>query len=102
MRGDDLSAVIDEYKKTGDVSILETALGYDPKSLAGKDIYMVKLKDPKVVMPTGNEGGANSLWRPGGLTDPGGKREAVLDNISINHNNDINKMMTDFGAERIQ
>ncbi|RZA07761.1 MAG: hypothetical protein EOO68_02955 [Moraxellaceae bacterium] len=63
---------------------------------------MVKLKDPKVVMPTGNEGGANSLWRPGGLTDPGGKREAILDNIEINHNNDINKMMTDFGAERIQ
>jgi hypothetical protein len=62
---------------------------------------MVTLKDPKVVMPTGNEGGANSLRRSGGLTDPGGKREAVQDNISINRNNDINKMMTDFGAERI-
>lgn len=45
-------------------------LGADPGSLVGKDIYMMNLDNPKVLMPTGNEGGVNSLWRPGGLTIP--------------------------------
>ena len=88
MAGSDLRSVVAKYQSTGDVSVLETALGYDPGYLVGKDIYMLNLDKPKVVMPTGNEGGANSLWRPGGLTYPGGMREAVLDNIPIFHGND--------------
>lgn len=88
MAGSDLRSVVTKYQATGDVTILEKALGYDPGYLAGKDIYMLELDNPKVVMPTGNEGGANSLWRPGGLTYPGGMREGVLDNVPIFHGND--------------
>ncbi len=102
MAKSDLNTVVAEYKKTGDVSVLESALGYDPGSLVGKDIYMMNLDNPKVLMPTGNEGGVNSLWRPGGLTHPGGMREAVLDNVPISHGNDINALMTTRDVVRIQ
>ena len=87
MAGSDLRSVVAKYQSTGDVSILETALGYDLGYLIGKNIYMLPLDNQKVVMPTDNEGGANSLWRPGGLTYPGGMREAVLDNVPIFHGN---------------
>lgn len=89
MAGSDLDSVVNEFKVSGDSSVLENALGYKPGELAGKDIYMLKLENPNVIMPTGNEGGANSLWRPGGLTYPGGMREAVLDNVPIYHGNDV-------------
>ena len=102
MADSDLSSVVAQYKKTGDVSVLETALGYDPGSLAGKEIYMLKVENPKVIMPTGNEGGVNSLWRPGGLTYPGGMREAVLDNVPITHGNDINVLKSAHDVVRIQ
>jgi uncharacterized Zn-binding protein involved in type VI secretion len=102
MAKSDLDAVVAEYSKTGDASVLESALGYDPGSLAGKEIYMMNLENPKVLMPTGNEGGVNSLWRPGGLTHPGGMREAVLDNVPIPHGNDINVLMSTQDVVRIQ
>ncbi|EQM71299.1 PAAR domain-containing protein [Pseudomonas solani] len=102
MADSDLSSVVAQYKKTGDVSVLESALGYDPGSLAGKEIYMLKVENPKVLMPTGNEGGVNSLWRPGGLTHPGGMREAVLDNVAISHGNDINVLKSAHDVVRIQ
>lgn len=92
MAGSDLRSVVTKFQATGDVSILETALGYDSGYLVGKEIYMLNLDNPKVVMPTGNEAGANSLWRPGGLTYPGGMRESVLDNVSIFHGNDPNNI----------
>jgi hypothetical protein len=53
---------------------------------------MLNINKPNVVMPTGNEGGANSLWRPGGLTYPGGMKEAVLNNVPIYHGNNINNL----------
>jgi len=102
MAKSDLHGVVAEFKKTGDVSLLESALGYDPGSLAGKEIYMMDLSSPKVVMPTGNEYGANPLWRPGGLTHPGGMREAVMDNVGIPHNNDINFLLANPDVVRIQ
>lgn len=102
MADSDLGSVVAQYKKTGDVTVLESALGYDPGSLAGKEIYMMKLEAPKVIMPTGNEGGANSLWRPGGLTHPGGMREAVLDNVPIAHGNDVNVLKSAYDVVRIQ
>ncbi|NWA04939.1 PAAR domain-containing protein [Pseudomonas gingeri] len=102
MARSDLEGVVAQYQKTGDVSVLESALGYDPGSLAGKDIYMMNLDNPKVLMPTGNEGGVNSLWRPGGLTHPGGMREAVLDNVPISHGNDIDALMATRDVVRIQ
>ncbi|WP_256600693.1 MULTISPECIES: DUF6861 domain-containing protein [unclassified Pseudomonas] len=102
MQKNDLEQVIAEYKKANDLSILESALGYDPGSLANKDIYMLTLDRPTVLMPAGNEGGVNSLWRPGGLTFPGGMREAVLDNISIPHNNSIDSVISTQKVLKIQ
>jgi len=102
MAKSDLNGVVAEYQKAGDVSVLESALGYDPGSLVGKDIYMVSLDNPKVLMPSGNEGGVNSLWRPGGLTHPGGMREAVLDNVPISHGNDVNVLMSTHDVVKIQ
>jgi uncharacterized Zn-binding protein involved in type VI secretion len=88
MKKSDLAGKVTEFQKTGDVSVLESALGYDPGALAGKEIYVLHLEKPTVLMPSGNEGGANSLWRPAGYTYPAGMREAVLDNVSIQHGND--------------
>ena len=45
-----------ESRKTGNVSALESALGYDPGSLGGKDVYRLSLDNPKVLTPIGNEG----------------------------------------------
>ena len=39
-------------------------------------------------MPIGNENGANEFWLPGGNTS-GGYNEAVLDNMVITHNNNV-------------
>lgn len=102
MAKSDLASKVAEFQKTGDVSVLETALGYDPGALVGKEIYMLNLEKPTVLMPSGNEGGANSLWRPGGYTHPGGMREAVLDNVSIQHGNDVNVLMSSHDVVRIQ
>lgn len=89
MNKTDLDGVVAQYRATGDVAVLENALGYNPGSLKGKDVFMMTVRDPDVVMPSGNEGGANNLWRPGGLTDPGGMREGVLNNFPIIHGNDL-------------
>ncbi|WP_460951218.1 PAAR domain-containing protein [Pseudomonas marginalis] len=102
MAKSDLHGVVGEFKKTGDLGVLEKALGYDPGTFTGKEIYMMDLSNPKVVMPTGNERGANSLWRPGGVTHPGGMREAVLDNVGIPHGNDINVLLANPDVVRIQ
>lgn len=102
MAKSDLHGVVGEFKKTGDLSLLESALGYDPGSFTGKEIYMMDLNNPKVVMPSGNERGANPLWRPGGLTHPGGMREAVLDKVGIPHQNDINFLLANPDVVRIQ
>jgi hypothetical protein len=97
----DLDAVLMKYSESGDISVLEDALGYNPGSLAGKKIYMMHIDNPKVKIPSGNEGGANSLWRPGGLTHPGGQAEAVLDNIPINHNNSLSNLTSNFNVTEI-
>jgi hypothetical protein len=101
MAGSDLEGAMAKYQSTGDVSTLEHALGYQPGSLAGKKVYMLKIEEPSVLMPSGNEGGANLLWKPGGLTDPGGMKEAVLDNVSIKHNNDIGALMKDYNVVEV-
>ena len=102
MAKSDLHGVVGEFKKTGDISVLESALGYDPGTFAGKEIYMMNLDNPKVIMPTGNERGVNSLWRPGGRTYPGGMREAVMDNVGIPHGNDINILLANPDVVRLQ
>lgn len=102
MAKSDMEGAVAAYKKTGDVSVLESALGYEPGSLVGEKIYMVHLDAPKVLMPSGNEGGVNGLWRPGGVTHPGGMREAVLDKVPVFHGNDPDVVMATQNAVRIQ
>lgn len=102
MAKSDMAKTISEFRLTGDIAKLESALGYKPGALVGTDIYFLNVKAPRVIMPTGNERGVNMLWRPGGLTYPGGMREAVLDNISIPHGNDINFLMSTQDIVKIQ
>lgn len=94
MAKSDMAKTISEFRSTGNIAKLESALGFEPGALAGEDIYLLNIKAPNVLMPSGNERGANMLWRPGGLTYPGGMREAVLDNVSIPHDHDINFLMS--------
>ncbi|MFV3413549.1 PAAR domain-containing protein [Pseudomonas nitroreducens] len=101
MARSDMDAVVAKYRESGDVAVLEDALGYKKGDLVGKDIYRVNIDNPKVVMPSGNEGGANSLWRPGGVTYPGGNREAVLDNVPIAHGNDLSILSSTQDVTRI-
>lgn len=102
MAKSDMEGAVAAYQKTGDVSVLESALGYEPGSLVGQKIYRVNLDAPKVLMPSGNEGGVNALWRPGGVTHPGGMREAVLDKVPIYHGNDPDVVIATQNAVRIQ
>ncbi|MCD5973948.1 PAAR domain-containing protein [Pseudomonas quasicaspiana] len=102
MAKSDLHGAVAEFNKTGDVSVLESALGYKPGSLVGEEIYMLNLENPKVVMPSGNEGGVNEFWRPAGETYPGRMHEAVLDNVSIHHGKDINVLLNTQDVVRIQ
>jgi len=102
MAKSDLDRVFANFTRARDIEVLESALGYAPGSLIGKEIYMLNLEKPVVLMPSGNEGGVNSLWRPGGLTHPGGMREAVLDNVPIFHGNDIKVLMSTHDVVRIQ
>lgn len=102
MAKSDMAKTISEFKSTGDIAKLESALGYESGQLVGKDIYLLNLRSPNVLMPSGNERGVNALWRPGGLTYPGAMREAVLDNISIPHGNDINFLMSTQDMVKIQ
>lgn len=102
MAKSDLHAVVNMYRKTGDLSVIESALGYEPNFLSGMEIYMLTLEKPTVVMPSGNERGVNPLWRPGGLTYPGAMREAVLDNVPIIHANDIDLLNSTYDVVRIK
>lgn len=102
MANSDLHVVVNTYRKTGDLSVIESALGYEPNFLSGMEIYMLTLEKPTVVMPSGNEGGVNPLWRPGGLTYPGAMREAVLDNVPIIHANDIDLLNSTYDVVRIK
>ena len=65
----------------GDLRIVETKLGLNQGCLSGSDtmIFLVKPENIKNIrIPSGNEGGANGQWIPGGYTN-GGIAEAVMD-----------------------
>jgi hypothetical protein len=61
----------------GNVAALERSLGLNPGDL-GTNPMLVEIPKPlNLRMPSGNEVGANSFWRPGGYTS-GGVPEAVI------------------------
>ena len=91
----DIKKIVSKYKETGSIEFLEDALGYKRGALSGKDIYVLEIEKPKVKLPIGNEAGANEFWLPGGKNS-GGYNEAVLDNIVITHNNDIENLKNSF------
>lgn len=65
----------------GDLRKVEEMLGLDKNYLSGSDtmIMFIDKKDfTNLKMPSGNEGGANQHWIPGGVTS-GGVNEAVMD-----------------------
>lgn len=65
----------------GDMRVVERKLGLDSGTLtSGKTVALeIKPQDMKNLrVPSGNEGGANSHWIPGGYTS-GGVPEAVMD-----------------------
>jgi len=87
----DMQEIVNTYKSNLSIDYLEDALGYNPGALQNKTIYIYDVPSPSLKMPSGNEGGANNLWLPGGKTS-GGRSEAVLNNQSIQHNNSINNL----------
>ncbi|MBD8513419.1 hypothetical protein IFO68_12135 [Photobacterium sp. CAU 1568] len=71
--------VLSESK--GDLRIVEKKLGLDMGYLGDSDTMAVFIKPEEmknIRMPSGNEGGANGQWVPGGYTS-GGVPEAVMD-----------------------
>jgi hypothetical protein len=65
----------------GDLSIVEDGLGFDPGHLtSGRfEPVLIEAEDfNSIRIPSGNEGGANDRWLPGGFTS-GGQAEAVMD-----------------------
>jgi len=67
-------------ESNGNLRIIEERLGLDPNYLDGEDVMIVYIENPsshELRMPSGNEGGANDHWLPGGITS-GGVDEAVM------------------------
>ncbi len=65
----------------GDLRKVEQLLGLEKNYLSGSDtmiMYIDKKDFTNLRMPSGNEGGANQYWVPGGVTS-GGINEAVMD-----------------------
>jgi hypothetical protein len=65
----------------GNLRQIEQMLGLELNYLDGNDVMIVHIENPSahnLRMPTGNEGGANQYWLPGGKTS-GGINEAVMD-----------------------
>jgi hypothetical protein len=61
----------------GDIGKIEEALGYPKGSWDPDDIVIVEIPPTKgIKIPSGNERGANEMWKPGGVTS-GGVPEAV-------------------------
>ena len=96
-----MEKIIAEYQTAGkDRLILSERLGLDRAKLEGARIVYIRL-DPKngqykFGMPTGNEVGANDLWRPGGKTIGGG-REAVWEGSeTIKHDGSLEKLLKYF------
>ena len=64
----------------------EKLLGFDEGYLGDEPLYRLDVSSYTVAkkgigIPTGNEDGANELWRPGGKTYPGGLPEGVMKDI---------------------
>ncbi|WP_254058932.1 hypothetical protein [Streptococcus ruminicola] len=72
----------------GDNRRYEIILGFDDGYLGNQPLYRLDASSETVAqkgisIPSGNEDGANSWWRPGGRTYPGDMLEGVMKNISI-------------------
>ncbi|HEL0552596.1 T7SS effector LXG polymorphic toxin [Streptococcus equi] len=82
----DHADIIEDIAK-GDNRLYETLLGFDEGYLGDGPLYRLDVS-PEVVsekgisIPSGNEKGANSWWRPGGRTYPGDMPEGVMKDIS--------------------
>ncbi|MEN8194464.1 MAG: hypothetical protein ABFS12_16710 [Bacteroidota bacterium] len=87
----DMEKIITKYKATKNTDFLEDALGYKRGSLKNKEIFVYEIESPVVKIPSGNEGGVNELWIPGGKTS-GSYNEAVLNDVIITHNNSIENL----------
>ncbi|MBB5039008.1 hypothetical protein [Prosthecobacter dejongeii] len=73
-----LEAILDYAK--GDRVKLETALGMEPGEYKGAALVRVDFTGPetyKLVVPSGNEDGANTWWIPGGLLPKVPDREPI-------------------------
>ncbi|UVF02988.1 LXG domain-containing protein [Streptococcus equinus] len=72
----------------GDKRRYEVILGFDNGYLGNHSLYRLDASAETVakkgiLIPSGNEDGANSWWRPGARTYPGDIPEGVMKNISI-------------------
>jgi hypothetical protein len=70
-------------KANGNLTVIETELGIPAGLWKDKDLVRIDIPNPKQLnarIPSGNEGGANELWLPGGKS-PKGYSEAVINQI---------------------
>lgn len=70
-------------KSKGNLAYIETELGIPAGAWKGKTLVRIDIPQPQKLnlrLPSGNEGGANALWLPGGKL-PNGYLEAVLNQI---------------------
>jgi len=71
------------YRTQGDLAKIEKELGIPEGMWQGKEFARIDVANPRALnirVPSGNEGGANGLWIPGGRL-PTGQLEATLDQI---------------------
>ena len=70
-------------KAKGEISIIENELGIPNGLWKNNNLIRIDIPKPKrlhIRIPSGNEGGANDLWIPGGKL-PNGYLESVIDPI---------------------
>ncbi|CYX02397.1 membrane protein [Streptococcus suis] len=73
----------------GDNRLYETILGFDKGYLGDGPLYRLDasadiVNKRNLSIPSGNESGANSFWRPGGRTYPGDMLEGIMHDVDVN------------------
>jgi len=58
-------------RTNGDMKLIEKELGLPAGAWQGQGMAVIEVSKPNVKMPTGNESGANPLWKSGGKLPTG-------------------------------
>jgi hypothetical protein len=106
----DLNKIVEQYRSTKDIKVIEDGLGYSTGSLNNleEELYVFYVDNSRFEfeMPRGDEKGANAFWTPGGRTFGGFKEAVITDKLNplspITHDKNLGKLQSQFRFEKIK